>query len=124
MEARLSAALASGIIKEVTVIERSADEAAAAADAVSLQDDMAPLWPDENAEAAYLSEAKGRGETPAPTATAEAIEETTDASAALPSLEALKQRLPAKVLEAVDDLFRAKFTKVTRVPKKALKTSG
>lgn len=108
----------------MTVVERAGDEATAVADAVPLQDDMAPLWPDENAEAAYLSEAKGRGEETPPAATAETIDEAADANATLPSVEALKQRLPAKVLEAVDDLFRAKFTRVTRVPKKALKTKS
>lgn len=124
MEARLAVALASGVIKEVAVTETASDEADAAAEAVTLQDDMAPLWPDENAEAAYLGEAKARGEALAPAAAAEAGEESSETNAALPSVDALKQRIPANVLEAVDDLFRAKFTKVTRVPKKALKSSA
>lgn len=119
----MAAARTSAAPAEVAAPEPAGDEAAAAAEAVPLQDDMAPLWPDENAEAAYLSEAKGRGETVTPVA-ADVAEEVADAGSALPSLETLQQRIPPKILEAVDDLFRAKFTKVTRVPKKALKTSA
>ncbi len=98
---------------------------AAASDAVPLQDDMPPLWPDEAAETAFLSEAKARGEVPAPAAAeATATEETPDASAPLPSLDELVKRLTPGVRETLDDLFRAKFVKVQRVPKKALKARG
>jgi len=77
-------------------------------------------WPDESAESAMLSELRSRGEPamPAPAAT-EAVEETDPKN--LPSLDELVQRIPAGVREVVDDLFRAKFVRVTRVPKQALK---
>ncbi len=38
----------------------------------------------------------------------------------LPSLDALVARLPAEVRETMETLFRARFTKVTRVPRSAL----
>jgi hypothetical protein len=76
-------------------------------------------WPDEAAESAMLSELKSRGEvmTKMPL---EAAEETTDTKN-LPSLDELVKRIPAETRDALDDLFRAKFVRVVRVPKKALK---
>jgi hypothetical protein len=77
-------------------------------------------WPDESAESAFLSEARARGEpVMADTATAELAEETDPKS--LPPLEELVQRIPPEVREVLDDLFRARFTTVRRVPRKALK---
>ncbi len=68
-----------------------------------------------------LTELKSRGElaTPPPAAAVEPVEET--AAKNLPPLDELVKRLPPEVREAVDDLFRAKFVRVVRVPKKALK---
>lgn len=43
------------------------------------------------------------------------------AAGALPPLNDLVQRIPAEVREALEDLFRAKFVAVKRVPKQALK---
>jgi hypothetical protein len=77
-------------------------------------------WPDESAESAMLSELRSRGEAPAaPAPAAEPIEETT--AAALPKLDALLKRIPPEVRETLEDLFRAKFVTVRRIPKKALK---
>jgi hypothetical protein len=98
-----------------------AAEEAAGADAIPLQDDMPPLWPDEAAETAFLSEAKARGEVAVPMS-ADATEETPEATAPLPALDALVQRIPPAVREVMDDLFRAKFVRVQRVPRKALRT--
>jgi hypothetical protein len=39
----------------------------------------------------------------------------------LPALDELVERIPADVRDTLEDLFRAKFVKVARVPKKALK---
>ena len=75
-------------------------------------------WPDESAESAILSELKSRGEVVAPVPT-EAVEEIAPKN--LPSLDELVKRIPADVREALDDLFRAKFVRVVRVPKQALK---
>ena len=93
-------------------------EITAAVESVPLVDGMAPLWPDESAESAMVSELRSRGEVSAPAAT-EAIEETDTAN--LPPLDQLVKRIPPEVREALDDLFRAKFVRVTRVPRKALK---
>ena len=39
----------------------------------------------------------------------------------LPAMEDLNQRIPKKVLVQIEDLFRAKFTKVHRVSEDSLK---
>lgn len=75
-------------------------------------------WPDESAEVAMMSELRTRGELATPAA-AEAVEETDTKD--LPSLDAVLQRIPPAVRETVDDLFRARFVRVVRVPKNALK---
>lgn len=80
-----------------------------------------PAWPDDAAESAFLAEARDRGEVVKPArATEDAAEEHADAKA-LPSLDALVNRIPAEVRDTLEDLFRAKFVKVQRVPKRALK---
>jgi hypothetical protein len=76
-------------------------------------------WPDAAAESAYLAEARSRGEGPAPSPKAEAAEES-DATP-LPPLEQLVGRVPAEVRELLDDLFRARFVRTTRIPRRALK---
>jgi hypothetical protein len=79
----------------------------------------APPWPGDSDEASFLAEARARGEPPAlPTA---AAEETAPAGD-LPPLDQLVARVPAEVREALDDLFRAKFTRVQRVSPSALKS--
>ena len=65
-----------------------------------------------------MSELKSRGELATPAAT-EAVEETDTKN--LPPLAELVNRIPPEVREALDDLFRGKFVRVVRVPKKALK---
>ena len=93
--------------------------AAAVAEAVPLQDDMPPLWPDDSAEAQFLGEAKARGEPVV--AVAAVAEEAPEKGAPLPALHELVNRIPAEAREALEDLFRAKFVSVRRVPAKALK---
>lgn len=78
-------------------------------------------WPDESVESAFLAEARDRGEPVAPTRAKEDIAEETDAKA-LPPLNELVNRIPADVREALEDLFRARFVTVKRVPKRALKS--
>ncbi|MBI4626045.1 MAG: hypothetical protein HY736_22840 [Verrucomicrobia bacterium] len=80
---------------------------------------MAPLWPDESAESAMMSELGSRGETVRPAAATEAIEETD--TAPLPPLDQLVKRIPPAVRATLDELFRATFVTVRRVPKNALK---
>ncbi len=77
-------------------------------------------WPDDSVESAFRAEARERGEPMvAPVAEHDVTEpmETT----ALPALNDLVGRLPAEVRDVLDDLFRAKFVAVKRVPKKSLK---
>lgn len=77
-------------------------------------------WNDEAAESAFRAEARERGEpVQASRAAIESVEENEPKN--LPSLEELVKRLSPEVRESLDDLFRAKFTTVRRVPKKALK---
>jgi len=68
-------------------------------------------WPDAGEESAYLSEAGGR-------AAAQALpaERTPAAQEKLPALDDLVARVPANIRAVLDDLFRAKFTGVRRMP--------
>lgn len=87
---------------------------------LSLGAESEPRWPDEAAEAAFISEARERGDTMvASTQVMTALEEA-DGKKNLPALDDLLQRIPADVRETLDELFRAKFVAVRRIPKKAL----
>ena len=83
-------------------------------------EEAGPGWPDETAESSFLAEARDRGELPASKASEDSVDDADPKS--LPPLEELVQRIPANVRETLDDLFRARFTKVRRVPRKALKS--
>ncbi len=87
-------------------------------------DEDNPFWPDETVEVAFLSDAKDRGETPTPGSAAVQAEMTEENSdrAALPPLDDLVKRIPSDVRDTLDELFRAKFVTVKRLPKKAFKT--
>lgn len=99
-------------------------EAAQAAAAPALENG-ANVWPDENAEASFIAEARQRGEPVVATAaTVELAEEKEEDKKALPPLADLMKRLSPEVRETLDDLFRAKFTTVRRVPKRFLKSSA
>ena len=74
-------------------------------------------WPSEADEAAFLAEQRAQGMSAVPAAAS--VEEADIGP--LPSLDELVQRIPAETRAALDDLFRAKFTGVRRVPKTALK---
>jgi hypothetical protein len=76
---------------------------------------------DEAAESAFLAEARDRGEVTKPRAESavDAVDEID--SKPLPALDDLVAKIPADVREALEDLFRARFVAVKRVPKKALK---
>jgi hypothetical protein len=85
--------------------------------------EQSSAWPDEAAESVMVSELRARGEMAAPSASSappgEAREETE--SGALPPLDELVQKIPADVRDTLEELFRAKFVTVKRVPKKVLK---
>ena len=74
---------------------------------------------DEAAESAFRAEAKSRGEVVAPVRAEAATEEADPRN--LPPLDELVRRIPPEVRATLDDLFRAKFIAVRRVPKNALK---
>lgn len=80
-------------------------------------DDAARAWPTETDEAAYRAEAAAGEEIPAagtarPLPGSAAADET---AGELPALDQLVQRIPAGVREALDELFRARFTRVVRI---------
>lgn len=79
----------------------------------------APTWPDESAESAFLAEARDRGEKIAAPKAVEVTEE--EDTAPLPPLNDIVARIPAEVRDVLDELFRARFVTVKRIPKSALK---
>lgn len=78
------------------------------------------VWPSENEEAAFLAEARERGEKVVPVAR-EVVEEAEENQQPLPSLDELVNRIPAETRELLDELFRARFVAVRRVKKTDLK---
>lgn len=82
----------------------------------------APQWPDDAAESSFRAEARDRGETvKAARTTVEAVEDAADAKA-LPKLEDMVEKIPAEVRDVLEDLFRAKFVRVQKIPKRLLKS--
>lgn len=77
-------------------------------------------WSDEAAESAFRAEARSRGETVVASPAVVELAEDKETKA-LPPLADLVKRLSPEIRETLDELFRAKFTAVKRVPKKALK---
>ena len=86
----------------------------------TLLENGANVWPDESAESAFLSEQKESGVPVAAVTATEASEETDGKP--LPPLDELVKKIPADIRATMDELFRAKFVSVKRVPKSALKT--
>ncbi len=79
-----------------------------------------PNWPDEASETAFLAGAQERGEIVTPAKPAE-VPEVNEEVQPLPSLDSLVERIPAGVRDKLEELFRAKFVRVQRVPRRALK---
>ncbi|MDP1578686.1 MAG: hypothetical protein Q8M02_00300 [Candidatus Didemnitutus sp.] len=79
------------------------------------EDDTAPVGPSPDEEAALLSEDESG--MPSPVATVAAPEPAVP----LPRLEDLVAQIPQATKEVMDELFRAKFVSVRRVPPSALK---
>jgi len=88
--------------------------------AVSGPEDAAFEGVDEMAESAFRAEARDRGEVVVAVPKAES-EEPIDTKP-LPPLDKMVQRIPAEVRDVLEELFRAKFVAVRRVPAKALKS--
>ena len=73
-------------------------------------DEAEPAWPDAAAEAAFLAGVGEAGDAPAPPPAA--------APEALPPVEELLAQIPAELRAALDELFRARFTRVMRAKPK------
>lgn len=101
--------------------EPDAGEAVAAVAAAPAVEASSANWPDESSESAFLAEARDRGETVLVKAPETDVADESDAKA-LPPLNELVERIPPGVREVLDDLFRARFVAVRRVPKRALKS--
>ncbi|HEY0945251.1 MAG TPA: hypothetical protein VGD81_08275 [Opitutaceae bacterium] len=84
-------------------------------------DDYGPPLPSEAEEAAMISEMRERGEPVKPVAPPDDAEAETDAKAKLPPLDSLVKQVPPDVIETLDELFRAKWVGVRKVPKAVLK---
>ena len=92
-------------------------EEAAVADESPSPETGAPVGPTTAEEASFLAEE--RGSTQAPVRPARAAEPA--AAAELPPLDDLVARIPAPTRALIDELFRAKFVAVKRIPATALK---
>jgi hypothetical protein len=83
-----------------------------------LKDEPARQWPGEAEEASFLS---GEREQPANSAPIPIVTPAPSAAPGIltpgetPPLEELVERIPSEVRQALDELFRAKFTRATRV---------
>jgi hypothetical protein len=77
------------------------------------------VWPDEAAEAAFLSETRGTSQSVI--SRREAPDRDDAPTAPLPKLDELINRIPAESRELLEELFRAKFTTVRRVKQSDLK---
>jgi hypothetical protein len=109
---------------EVAVMPRAETDAAMAdASAGAPFDEDGPVWPSDDAESAFLGGEKSEGRS-APKAVQtlrQAAEAEEAALGPLPALDALIARIPAEARDALEDLFRPKFTGVRRVSKDVLK---
>ncbi|MBX3735974.1 MAG: hypothetical protein KF715_04725 [Candidatus Didemnitutus sp.] len=83
-------------------------------------DDGAPVGPTDGEEASFIAEQREQGFS-APAAARAAPAAEPDDKSPLPPLDDLVNRIPAATRELMDELFRAKFITVKRVPRSALK---
>jgi hypothetical protein len=100
------------------------DAAMADASASAPFDEDGPNWPSAADEAAFIGGEKSQGRTVPKVGMQtlrQAAEDGETALGPLPNLEALIARIPQPAREALEDLFRPKFTGVKRVSKDALK---
>lgn len=85
-------------------------------------DEGAPTGPSESEESAFLAEQREQGfVAPSPSQANAASPEVEEKKGPLPPLDDLVARIPPATRELLDELFRAKFVAVKRVPAAALK---
>ncbi len=78
------------------------------------EEESGPNWPGDADEVSFLAESRNRGESDLTAPPPKSDREVEDRET-LPPLEAQVARVPAELRATLDDLFRAKFTRVTRV---------
>ena len=82
-------------------------------------DESAPAGPSPDEESAFLSaERENDGAAAVAQVTASRVD---DEKSELPPMEDLVQRIPVAARDLMEDLFRARFVTVKRIPKSALK---
>ena len=113
MEARLAARLTAGEPAASAVTLPAVEE--------TIDESETPIGPTEAEESAYLAEQTAAAPSGATASEGKDAAEVDEAPAKLPAIEDLVQRIPAETREALDELFRARFVRVQRVPRKALK---
>jgi hypothetical protein len=84
-------------------------------------DDSVPVGPSAEEEAAMLSQDRGSEEFYGQPPKAENLEPETE-GASLPPMEDLVKRIPLPTRDLLEELFRARFVTVKRIPKAALKS--
>ena len=89
-------------------------------------DEGAPVGPADGEEAAFLAEQREHGYSApangrAANGTGAGASDDPEDKAPLPPLDDLVNRIPAGTRQLMDELFRARFVTVKRVPKSALK---
>lgn len=77
------------------------------------------MGPSADEEAAFLAQERENGYSPVPVATRAVVEE--ERTGELPPLEDLVKRIPMPTRDLMEELFRAKFVTVKRIPTSALK---
>jgi hypothetical protein len=93
---------------------------APAAEAGTPVDEGAPVGPSESEEGSFLAEQRSAAipeSQPAVRRTAPDEE----SGPPLPALDKLVERIPAATRDVMEELFRARFVTVKRIPKSALK---
>ncbi len=84
-------------------------------------DDSVPAGPSAEEEAAFLAQDRGSEQFYGQPPKAENLEPES-ADPALPPMEDLVKRIPAPARELMEELFRARFVTVKRMPQTALKS--
>lgn len=90
-------------------------------DTIAAETDDAPVGPSAEEEAEFLAGEESGSAIIAPPREVKA--EPEEESSPLPPMEDLINRIPAPARELMEELFRARFVTVKRLPKTALKNN-
>lgn len=111
MEGRIAASLAEAQYAPLKIAVKKIE---AKAPRIRIEtEEVAPVGPSEEEETAYLASEVTPEESS--WSSVESVDED------LPKMEDLNSRIPPQVLGQIEELFRAKFTKVQRVSEDSLK---